>query len=102
MATPPQKFADVLFVLDATSSMQCVFNAMIDYIKDLQTDISTQWRKTAVRYGAVIYRDPVDYKEIPTTPIDEATQRQIAELIALDRENRRNAQIEAGTYDEDR
>ena len=70
MTATTQKTVDIIFVLDATSSMQCVFNAMIDQISDIVFDLKMRWRRTAFRYGAVIYRDPVDYKEIPPPPID--------------------------------
>ena len=61
-----------------------------------------QWRKTAIRFGAVIYRDPVDYKDILSVPIDPETQLPLNKLAAHLREDRQNAQIETGTYDEDR
>lgn len=65
------KPADVVFVLDATSSMQMVLTAMIKYIHNVHEELEFNFQRALFYYGAVIYRDPITYKPSPpSTPAD--------------------------------
>ena len=72
------KPVDVIFVLDATNSTQCVFTAMIYHAASIVTDLSIQFRRALIYCGAVIYRDPVDYRPPPPeVPLDPELMEQI-------------------------
>lgn len=73
---------DIVFVLDATKSTQPVFSSMVDQVNDLAIDLSFNFPKASLYFGAVIYRDPVDYKEMKGGKIDPEIQRQIDEINA--------------------
>lgn len=76
---------DILFVLDATQSTQPIFNSMVDYVSDILFDIKLKFRKANFNYGAVIYRDPVSYKDTTGGAIDAEMQREIDQIIANDK-----------------
>lgn len=40
--------ADIVFVLDATNSTQCVFTGMIDYVSSIIFDITTKFRRAPI------------------------------------------------------
>lgn len=72
------KPADVVFVLDATNSMQMVFTALVDYIEKIANELNDKYKRALFYFGAVIYRDPVSYKpEPPSIPVDPETQAQL-------------------------
>ena len=73
---------DLVFVLDATQSTQNVFSSMVDQVNDLAIDLEINYRKANIQYGAVIYRDPVDYHEIKSVPLDPETRTEHDKLQA--------------------
>ena len=93
---------DVCFVLDATQSSQRVFTSMIDHVNDLAFDLRTNNRRAAFQYGAIIYRDPVDYKEPPpSAPLPKDMQDEINAFEAKQKEERINRLKAADLYDEE-
>ncbi|OHT03917.1 hypothetical protein TRFO_28764 [Tritrichomonas foetus] len=63
------KPVDLVFVLDATLSTQSIFKAMIDQVNDIGFDLHTTFRQAVLNYGAIIYRDPVDWRPLPPMPV---------------------------------
>lgn len=96
------KPVDVLFVLDATSSTQCIFEAMIQHTESIIYDINFKFRRASVYSGAVIYRDPVDYRPPPPeTPLDPISQREIDEAKEEFNKQRIQRLKEKGIYSEE-
>jgi hypothetical protein len=54
------KPVDLVFVVDATASTECVFQSMKDCVIDQAFAFHTTNRDASDHYGVVIYRDPVD------------------------------------------
>jgi hypothetical protein len=54
-----QRKMDLVFVVDATASQQCVLKAVAGMAEDFAFDIHAYCRQFDERYGAVAYRDPV-------------------------------------------
>lgn len=79
---------DIVFVLDATKSTQPVFNSMVDQVNDLAIDLKINFRKADFKYGAVVYRDPVDYKEARGLPVDAESQKIVDQIKALEKKER--------------
>ena len=78
MSKKRDKPVDVIFVLDATHSTQNVFTAMISNVDNIIFDLNQQFRRAVIYCGAVIYRDPVDYRRPPpVTDNDPELQREI-------------------------
>lgn len=61
--TKRTKKMDVLFIIDATGSMQDTIQAAHDKAEDLAFDLKIQNRTADFQFGCVCYRDPVD---VPT------------------------------------
>lgn len=96
------KPVDICFVLDATRSTQSVFTGMIDQVNDLAFDLRTNNRRANFHYGAVIYRDPVDYKvPPPSEPIPADIQAEIDAFEAKQKRERIEKLKAADLYDED-
>ena len=78
------KSADVVFVLDATSSMQMVLTAMIRYIQNVHEELEFNFQRALFYYGAVIYRDPITYKPSPpSTPADPNDMLEFEKILLL-------------------
>jgi hypothetical protein len=60
MARGRTKEADIVFVLDATSSSDSVFLAVAEQVHDTGFDFHRVFRDVNDCYGVVAYRDPVD------------------------------------------
>ena len=69
--------ADIVFVLDATKSTQPIFFSMIDQVGGIAVNIKANAIAAKPRFGAVIYRDPVDYREVKPAKISKKLQEQI-------------------------
>ena len=96
------KPADIVFVLDATTSTQCVFTAMIEHVSSIIFDITTKFRRALIYCGAVIYRDPVDYRPPPeTAPLDPEVRMQMEQIEAQTRAERKRRLKERGINIED-
>lgn len=96
---------DIVFVLDATKSTQPVFSSMVDQVNDLAIDLGFNYPKASINFGAIVYRDPVDYKDIKGGPIDPQLQKQLDEInakakIERDKKLRENG-IDPVQYDKD-
>lgn len=66
---------DICICLDATTSLGPVHDANIQTADDLALMIRTSNRRADIRYGAVVFRDPVDWRpEKPSIPIDQETK----------------------------
>lgn len=95
------KPVDVIFVLDATSSSQCVFTAMINHAESIVDDLNLQFKRALIYCGAVIYRDPVDYsKSPPETDKDPESRAEIERYEAEFRAVRLRIRKEKGIYNE--
>lgn len=100
--TVRDKPVDICFVLDATRSTQSVFTSMVNQVNDLAFDLRTNNRRAAFQYGAIIYRDPVDYKEPPpSAPLPKDMQDEINAFEAKQKEERINRLKAADLYDEE-
>ena len=74
--------ANVCFILDATSSNQSIFTLASLYFFDIAFDVRARSRKLNgknIQYGAVVYRDPIDYIPIPTGISDIIEEERKAE-----------------------
>lgn len=96
--------ADLVFVLDATKSTQPVFNSMIDQVNNIAIDLQIDYRKADFKYGAVIYRDPVDYREEKGLPIDPQYKEVLDQIKAQEKKDRderiRKAGLDPAEVDE--
>ena len=96
------KPADIVFVLDATNSTQSIFTGMVEYVESIIFDITAKFRRAVIYCGAVIYRDPVDYrKPPPDAPLDPEMRYEMEQFEAQMRADRKRKLIEKGLYDED-
>ena len=83
------KIVDLCIVLDATMSNQSIFTGMIDQFGDITFDLMANTRHNKYNYGAVIYRDPVDYKEAPqNSELDEKTIEELKEQVAKEKKKK--------------
>ncbi|KAK8870787.1 hypothetical protein M9Y10_008674 [Tritrichomonas musculus] len=98
-----EKLVDIVFVLDATKSTQCVFYGMTLHVEDQTFDIMSKNTKAKYQYGAVIYRDPVSYKPSPTEkqPLSAEEIDQLNRIYAKEKEIRKQKLIEKGIYNEE-
>lgn len=96
---------DITFVLDATTSSQPIFYSLIEQVNDLGLDLSKNYPKVNFNYGAVIYRDPVDYKEVKTEELIPYYRKQIEEYQKKQKKERHKKLRENGIdpveYDEE-
>lgn len=87
------KPGDLVFVLDATKSTQYIFTAMIEKVSEIADELNERFRRALFYYGAVIFRDPVDYKPSPKSPavdpeiLNQIKQSEIEDLRAIGRYN---------------
>lgn len=95
------KEVDICFVIDATAHTQSVLRGMIEHANDLSNELQTRNRQANIKYGAVIYRDPVDYRELPSDSIPSDVQAQIKEIEERKKQERIHRLKEAGVYDEE-
>lgn len=58
--TKRTKIMDVLFIIDATGSMQKSIDAAHDKAEDLAFELQIHNRTAAFKFGCICYRDPVD------------------------------------------
>lgn len=97
-----EKIVDLCIVLDATMSNQSIFTGMIDQFGDITFDLMANTRHNKYNYGAVIYRDPVDYKEAPQkSELDEKTIEELKEQVAKEKKRRIEKLKATGMYDEE-
>ena len=54
---------DIVYLVDATGSMQNSINNVIEYCIDIAGKLKKKIKYADLRFGAVFYRDPVDSKE---------------------------------------
>ena len=88
--------ADVCFVLDATISTRSIFAGMIDEVNEYAFDLKKDNRRAYFHYGAVIYRDPVDYRPLPADK-----EAELAELEAKLNQERKERLKASDLYDEE-
>lgn len=100
--TNRDKPVDICFVLDATESTQSVFTGMIDQVYNLAFDLRTKNRRANFYYGAVIYRDPVDWRPPPPSfEMDADMKREFMEYEANEKAKRIQRLKDKGLYDEE-
>lgn len=86
---------DICFLLDTTHSMQSALYAMINKVSDLSFDLRINNRHADIKYGAVVFRDPVDWMPPPpSSPVD-------AETNQLIKESRKRELMDIGLWDEE-
>lgn len=61
MSKKARKQLDVLFMIDATRSMDSTIKAAHDKAEDLAFQLNSINRSASYRFGCICYRDPVDY-----------------------------------------
>ena len=99
--TNRKKPADIVFVLDATSSTQSTFTGVIRYIQDYSISLTMTNRNADFRYAAIIYRDPVDYVDVPSEELSPEGKQFVAQIEAQMEEARIKKLKEKGLYDEE-
>jgi hypothetical protein len=82
------KPVDLVFVLDATASTECVFEHMRDQVADVAAGFHQQNRQVLDSYAVVIYRDPVDNPRedvnefLPLTDNLEAVEQYLRDVVS--------------------
>ena len=94
------KPVDICFVLDATNKNQSVCYALISKINDLVTDLNLHYKHADFQYGAVIFRDPIDFTPSPI-PLNDEILRQLNENERINREERKRKLISENAWDEE-
>lgn len=88
---------DICICLDTSISNGPVHEANIQTVADIAFMIKTSNRRADIRYGAVVFRDPVDWRpEKPSISIDQETKMMIknAREEYLKKEDKRDEDIE--------
>lgn len=92
---------DICFILDATVGNQSIFMGMIDQISDLEFDLKEQNRCANIKFGAVIMRDPVDWRPPPPSQLSEEEIKSLREHEMNMKEERRRRLTLNGLWDDD-
>lgn len=74
--------ADIVFVIDATSSTQPILFSVVDKVEDIGYEMEITNRKADCNFGAVIYRDPVDYKYVAPIELTAEEKKVLDEVNA--------------------
>lgn len=82
---------DVCIILDATCSNQSACYALVNKANDLANDLHMHNQQADFKYGAVVFRDPVDWTPLPYN--DAEIERQINEYQARLKEERKQKLI---------
>lgn len=87
---------DICFILDATSSNQSIFNLVYLFFEDVIFDVRISFRIPYFEYSAVVYRDPIDYRPIPSEISDMLKEEKSKEKLKIIEKLK-----EADLYDKD-
>lgn len=64
--------ADICFVIDATQSMNFVSYKLMTFVGSIAYFANFRFRCYSFNFGAVIYRDPIDYKPTQSEEFQES------------------------------
>lgn len=95
------KQADICFVLDATESTQIIFAGMIEHVNDIACELKRNYSWADFKFAAVIYRDPIDYREPIFSPLSDELKAELDASKKKHEDERIKYIILKDLYDED-